>query len=528
MVRYFLLISIIFISTHGICQNYCIEYSGYGTANNVNGEEAYNYTKNSGDWSNITVRVYMPHTESIKHNSQTITNKIVNPNINYSTYNIEYDQYGNEIHVLTFNANPNYLSYTREYDATVYANIPSGCFSDQFPVNAAFPGDVQQYLGATTNIQSNNASIQALAQSITSGCTKIQEAVQKIAEWVRGNIIYTSTDPQDAVTVLNRRSGNCRGFTNITMALLRSVGIPVRYVSGIILPKSYSLPFRSGGSLSVGGNGPGLHALHEIYYPSEGMWVRGDAQGTVHYTDQNFIKFAHGPDEDNIGGSLSASKSPDFTFTRSENISSTIGSITTNYSYEADHYFSGTYSNNVLLQAHRNCVPTGIFDVVEIVSGPDNFKTGESLYYSANFTSNTGNTYPVGWEWQIYLYHSGGAYLYKSETNGSSSFNAITEPLLPGYNWNIDPIGGIYGEVVVTVALNDGDYKSAVMPVSVEECIGVFISNQTYSSNTTLQGCYVTLDNVSVTSNKLTINAEMGVTIVKDFNVSLGAEFEIQ
>jgi hypothetical protein len=528
MIKYTLLLLILTFYVNGICQNYCIEYSGSGTANNVNGEEDFNYTKNSGDWSNITIRVYMPHTESIKHNSQTITNKFVDPNINYSTYDIEYDQYGNEIHVLSFDANPNYLSYTREYNATVYTNIPTGCFSDPFPLSGSIPGDVQHYLDATTNVQSNNASIQALAQSITSGCTTMQEAVQKIAEWVRGNISYTSTNPHDAVTVLNRKRGNCRGFTNISMALLRSVGIPARYVSGVILPKSYTLPFRSGGSISAGESGPGFHAIHEIYYPSEGDWVRGDGQASVHYTDQNFIKFAHAPDEEDIPVRISYVPSPSFTYTYSSGISSTIGYVTTNYNYEADHYFSGTNNSSVLLQAHRHCIATGIFDKVEIVYGPDEFKTGESVSYQATFTSGDGTTYPVNWSWEIILYHSGGTYTLASDYNASNLWGAATEPLLPSYNWLIDPLGNIYGEVIVTVDINDGDFKTAKLPVSLEECTGLYLLNKTYTSNTTKQGCFVTLENVSVqNSAKLTVNSEMGVKIEKDFSMTAGTQLEI-
>ena len=80
----------------------------------------------------------------------------------------------------------------------------------------------------------------------------------------------------------------------------------------------------------------------------------------------------------------------------------------------------------------------------------------------------------------------------------------------------------------MTVAINDGDYKQASFPVSVDECVNLSVSNQTYSSNTTKQGCHVTLNGVSVQNNsKLTIDSEMGVTIEKNFSMQSGTQLEV-
>jgi transglutaminase-like putative cysteine protease len=299
MIKHFYILFIFLIySVVCLSQNICAEYTGYGTANNINGNETYSYTRNSGSWSNITIKVPMTSSESLEHNSKTISNKYVSSNINPDSYNVEYDSFGNEMHVLTFSGNPSVISLTREYNATVYNNIPENdCFSDNFPVSG-IPGDILQYLDPTTSIQSNNSSIISLAQSITNGCTSMHQAVEKIAEWVRGYISYNTNNniPQDAVTILNRKDGNCRGFTNISIALLRSVGIPARYVSGGLLPKSYTIPFRTNGHITMGTNGPAFHATHEIYYPLEGNWVCGDGQSSVHFTSVNFIKTNHARD----------------------------------------------------------------------------------------------------------------------------------------------------------------------------------------------------------------------------------------
>ena len=172
-------------------------------------------------------------------------------------------------------------------------------------------------------------------------------------------------------------------------------------------------------------------------------------------------------------------------------------------------------------------VNTGLFDKVAIVSGPDLFKTGENVFYQAVFTSGDGTTYPVNWNWVIQLYHSGGTYVLSNKNDGTDLWATTTNPLLPAYDWLIDPLGKIYGEVVVTVGINDGDYKAATFPVSIEECNELHIANQTYTSNTTITGCYVTINNVSVQNNSsLIVNSEMGVTINGDFNVNIGSAFE--
>lgn len=528
-ILYILLIFLIY-SAECLSQNTCVEYTGYGTANNVNGSETYSYTRTSGSWDNITIKVPMTSSESFEHNSKTISNKYVSSNINPDSYTVETDSYGNEMHVLTFSGNPSIISLTREYNGAVYNTIPPDeCFLDNFPPQG-IPGDVQQYLDPTTNIQSGNTSITSLSQSITNGCSSMYEAVEKIAEWIRGNISYNTNKylPQDAVSTLDRKDGNCRGYTNLTIALLRSVGIPARYASGVILPKSYNIPFRSTGYISMGTKGPGFHATHEIYYPLEGNWVCGDGQSSVHFTSINFIKTNHADDENETTNKVSAVLSPDFTFTQSSSLSSSIGSVSANYVYKDDYPFQGTNSSDVLIKGYMHCISTGIFDEVEIVSGPDQFKTGENVTYQASFSSGDGTTYPVNWSWSILLYHSNGTYTLNNENDGTNLWSITTNPLLPSYNWLIDPLGNIYGEVIVGVNISDGDSRAARLPVSVEECNELYLLNKTYTSNATKQGCYVTMENVNVQNNaKLTINSEMGVTIEKDFTMTTGTQLEV-
>jgi len=53
--------------------------------------------------------------------------------------------------------------------------------------------------------------------------------------------------------------------------------------------------------------------------------------------------------------------------------------------------------------------------------------------------------------------------------------------------------------------------------------------NQTVNTNQTVTGCYINVQNVTVTNNKkLILDAIEGTTIIKDFEIQLGSELEIK
>lgn len=99
-----------------------------------------------------------------------------------------------------------------------------------------------EYLNATQDIQADNAEIRALAESITAGLSSDYEKASAIYDWMGQNIAYDyetyhavddeSQRPQDAVSVMNQRSAVCAGYSQLAAALLRSIGIPTKYVLG--------------------------------------------------------------------------------------------------------------------------------------------------------------------------------------------------------------------------------------------------------------------------------------------------------
>jgi len=64
-------------------------------------------------------------------------------------------------------------------------------------------------------------------------------ACEATLEWVKGNLRYqkgTTDVSTPAPDVLRQGSGVCQDFAHVTLALLRAVGIPARYVSGYLYP----------------------------------------------------------------------------------------------------------------------------------------------------------------------------------------------------------------------------------------------------------------------------------------------------
>jgi len=67
------------------------------------------------------------------------------------------------------------------------------------------------------------------------------EAATAIADWVRAQVEYVPgstgvrTSAQEAWSL---RKGVCQDIAHLTLGMLRSVGIPARYVSGYLYPKS--------------------------------------------------------------------------------------------------------------------------------------------------------------------------------------------------------------------------------------------------------------------------------------------------
>ncbi len=111
----------------------------------------------------------------------------------------------------------------------------SSSVSGSSKINSAYNGEsLSKYLQPSSNCQSTNSTITALASKITSGLNSTWDKASAILKWVRDNLDYSFyyNTKYGAVKTLQTGSGNCVDHSHLIVALARASGIPARYVHG--------------------------------------------------------------------------------------------------------------------------------------------------------------------------------------------------------------------------------------------------------------------------------------------------------
>ncbi len=527
----------IIVQVYGQPKQYIkIDYSGNASGNNIQMEIEHVFS--AQNITSLEISIWQPfnYGHDNQHNSQTIQNFSVHPTPDhtYSDGNRKTYIYGD------INA-PNF-TFRKTYNAETNVNLGAGFYShDTYPVTSV----PEEYLMATDSIQADNEDILMLALVLTMELSenRIHDAVTELAKFMRSEISYRAAGPQNAAYVLNKGSGNCRGQTNLMVAMLRSLGIPTRYVSGVVLnDEPFSLPSLPGNDpITIGdpNSMPGRHAIYEVYYPSIGQWVQGDPQHWVHFYHQNFIKGSDNPPDDINSIQVLYNATGEWTWQRTK--TSTFGSITNNYQYVDFEVFtgSGIDDGNLLFSVYADDTPIGVGDYITIEDPPEGapfpdntyeFYLGDELSFYANFYSYSGNTYLVGCDWSIDLYHSEGEFELLSGY-ALEIWQPTTPYSIPDYEWARWPDSDeILGKVKVLCLLNDGDYVYDDHPIKLnDECIPEFFTNQNVWYNTTINHCHTVVRNVTVRGNfspTLTINSEK-VVIEDNVTVQNGAKLII-
>lgn len=157
-----------------------------------------------------------------------------------------------------------------------------------FPIDA--PSEVKIYTEPSETIDSDDSKIIKLASELAEGEDDLFVVVHKLAGWVKTNVDYnlstlTASVSQKASWVLDTKEGVCDEITNLFIALSRALGIPAKFVSGIV----YS-------------NAPGVteewgpHGWAEVYFPGYG-WVPFDVTfGEFGFINPTHIKLKEGRD----------------------------------------------------------------------------------------------------------------------------------------------------------------------------------------------------------------------------------------
>ncbi len=144
--------------------------------------------------------------------------------------------------------------------------------------NFRLPDSVVGGLDSTVEVPTGHWILKKIIQSIQRRRPVYfqDEMVQALLSWTRLKIKFDSSLSinQTALQVLKRKTATCRGFVNLSLALLRTAGIPCRYMSCITPPNC-------GWGIQ---NRGGAHAFLEVYYPDVG-WLGCDPQHSIHFVD---------------------------------------------------------------------------------------------------------------------------------------------------------------------------------------------------------------------------------------------------
>ncbi len=256
------------------------------------------FAVNKGPVSTFTFRFALPAT----FHTHTVTQSIEGLETQFTprpvSSVVETDRFGNRFQKVVWENVDQDIRVRLEYNAILHTVLADMTSKAPFPLGGEANGE-QLYLQATDLVQSNASSINELARRLTNGARSEYEAVTAITNWVADQIKYTFNPPQyDAAYTLATHSGNCQNFAHLSIALLRSVGIPARIVGGITLKDAWKVPIDAKNAI-VQSMGQGGHAWLEVWFPDLG-WLPYDPQQSKQFTSTRHIKQTQGVDSRDI------------------------------------------------------------------------------------------------------------------------------------------------------------------------------------------------------------------------------------
>lgn len=186
-----------------------------------------------------------------------------------------------------------------EYSAIIRTNNQRVKVQEKIPFPLPSIDGYDQYTLPSPKIDSDNPAIIQQAAELAEGETDEFKVVFKTANWVAENVDYnlnelTTNVAQKASWVLQHKEGVCDEMTSLFVAMLRSMGIPARFVSGISYTENEEV-------LRVVGKKWAPHGWAEVYFPHIG-WVSFDITFDEYgYIDVTHIKLREGLDPDESG-----------------------------------------------------------------------------------------------------------------------------------------------------------------------------------------------------------------------------------
>jgi len=131
------------------------------------------------------------------------------------------------------------------------------------------------YLEATRDLRVNDPSVVAKAREIAGNDRDAWSVARKLGQWTFKNLTWKRVDAADPAQTLATREADCSEFSQLYVAMARSLGLPARTVSG----------------LAHSGSAFGGHAWVEVYID---QWIELDPTFGTDFVDATHIRDATG------------------------------------------------------------------------------------------------------------------------------------------------------------------------------------------------------------------------------------------
>ena len=251
-----------------------------------------------GDWyynsQNIIINIDVSSEAKINPTKADYSVKYINVNLSHYPYesfnqeiiNLEIEPEAdveNNAILFSWQDPTNKISFGYNTKIKTSNNIVKIKEKTKFPI-LDLDEELVQYTEPQEIIDSDDEDVIGFASEIAAGEDDLYVVVHKVAEWTKNNIEYdlstlTAEVSQKASWVIDTRQGVCDELTSLFIAMLRSLGIPGKFVSGIAYTNSELFP-----------ENWGSHGWAEIYFPGYG-WVPYDVTyGQFGYIDPTHVK----------------------------------------------------------------------------------------------------------------------------------------------------------------------------------------------------------------------------------------------
>lgn len=182
------------------------------------------------------------------------------------------------------------------YQAQVKTKNARQAVTQKVPFPLTENNGYERYTFPSRKIDSDHPAIVAKARELAEGEDDLFQFAFNVGRWVTENVRYdlnslTTNVAQKASWVLENKQGVCDEMTSLFVAMMRSQGVPARFVSGISYTEHPDV-------VATLGTNWASHGWAEVYFPKVG-WVPFDLTFDEYgYVDVTHITLREGLDPD--------------------------------------------------------------------------------------------------------------------------------------------------------------------------------------------------------------------------------------